>query len=63
MVGPVKCGHAAKTLAAHERHDDLITFLGIPRKLDHVVLSFLVLIPCINALIYWVGWQYLRSGW
>ena len=36
LVGLAKCSHAAKTLAAHKRHYDFITFLGIPRKLDHV---------------------------
>ena len=36
LVGLAKCGHAAKTLAMRERHDDFITFLGIPLKLDHV---------------------------
>ena len=31
-----KCDHAAKMLAARKRRDDLITFLGISQKLDHV---------------------------
>ena len=39
---------AAKTLAAHERHYDFITFLGIPWKSGRLVL-FIALIPCVNA--------------
>ena len=35
LVGLAKCGHAAKMLAACERHYNF-TFLGIPQKLDHV---------------------------
>ena len=51
VVGLAECGHAAKTLEAREGYDDFITFLGTPRKLDHVwrLVLFIAFIPCVNA--------------
>ena len=49
LVGLVKCGHAAKTLAVHKRHYDFIT--NSPEIDSHVwrVFLFLALVPCVNA--------------
>ena len=42
IVEPAKCGHAAKMLAAHERHYDFITFLGITRVALSMALTLYI---------------------
>ena len=49
--GSAKCGHEAKTLAACERYNDFITFLGIPYFL------FISLRLCLNAFKFGVSFN------